>query len=307
MELYQKNHDEVCVDIVGKISELGGFQVEFPVYVTCYTDKDDCVFFVSDDKMHVYNYIEGKLKEERYCLPPVRKTMSCIVSSGQKDELYQQFKVAAAREWMEEGAGEIARLLPKLAPKSTSEAQTLMELLRIRMKGVFNEELRALYKGLLDSAYYAKKITGAYYRSTMDWLAAEEQQLEDERVPHAVHERSYAGFGYRKPNGDIGYYTNAVMESTLTKREDMMVEGVMVSPVLVKRYCFNDISTIGNIVADFKAVLKQVINVNFMTLLQLVYEANNVADDLLEKTLAQTEPGSLQDKALRYYKMLWQL
>ena len=97
------------------------------------------------------------------------------------------------------------------------------------------------------------------------------------------------------------------MESTLTKREDMMVEWVMVSPVLVKRYCFNDISTIGNIVADFKAVLKQVINVNFMALLQLVYEARNVADDLLEKTLAQTEPGSLQDKALRYYKMLWQL
>jgi len=305
----QKDHDAVCVDIVEQISQLGGFKVEFPVYLTCYADKGECSCYISSDKMHVYAFINQKMQEELYCIPPVRKSMSCIVSSGQKDALYQQFKVTAAKELLAEGAGETARLLPTLAPKQTSEAQELMEMLRVGLKGVFHAEKRQLYRGLLDMAYYAKKINGMYYTRTMEWLDTEEQQLEEERILHAVHERVYCGFGYYKPDGSIGYYTNAVQESTIARREEMMMAGTVVSPILVKRYCFNDISTIGNVIAEFKELLKKHIDANFMKLVDAVYAANNISDGLIDKEIeaAVAENDKLKEKTLKYYKTLWQI
>lgn len=304
-----KDHDAVCVDIVGQISELGGFKVEFPAYLTCYADKGECFYYVSNDKMHVYDFMNEKLKEERYCIPPVRKSMSCIVSSGQKDALYQQFKVTAAKELMQEGASEIASLLPILAPKQTSEAQELMEQLRVGLKGVFHAEKRQLYRGLLDMAYYAKKINGMYYTRTVEWLDIEEIQLEEERIVHAVHERVYCGFGYYKPDGSIVYYTNAVPESAIARREEMMIAGTVVSPILTKRYCFNNISGIGNVIAEFKELLKKNIDANFMKLVDFIYGAQNISDGLIDIEIKNAvEAGNrLKEKTLKYYKTLWQM
>ena len=141
---------------------------------------------MSSEKKHVYEFMEQKLKEELYCIPPIRKSTSKIVPAGQKDTLYQQLKVEAAKNVMQEGVGDIARTLQKLAPKSTNEAQEVMELLRLDLKGIFREEKRQLYKGLLETAYYAKKVSGAYYNKTLEWLKLEEQQLEEERIKHGV-------------------------------------------------------------------------------------------------------------------------
>ena len=299
-------HDVACAEMVGEIYKLGGFKQQFPVYVTCYADKGELYYYVCNNSLHVYDFINKKLQEELYCIPPVRKSMTCIVVAGQFEVLYQKFKVTAAKELMEEGAGEVARLLPRLAPKQTNEAQDLMEQLRVGLKGVFHAEKRQLYRGLLDMAYYAKKINGAYYTRTMEWLDAEEMRLEEERIVHAVHERVYCGFAYYKPDGSIGYYTNAVQESTIMRREEMMIAGIVVSPILIKRYCFNDISDIGNAIAEFKELLKVNIDANFMKLVDFIYEAQNISDTLLDAELVHAE-NELLEKTLKYYKSLWQI
>ena len=158
-------------------------------------------------------------------------------------------------------------------------------------------------------AYYAKKISGVYYTKTMEWLAIEEQQLEEERIVHAVHERVYCGFGYYKPDGSIGYYTNAVQEGTTARREEMMTAGTVVSPILIKRYCFNEISTIGNVIAEFKELLKKHIDANFMQLVDAVYTAKNISDGMIDSEIenAITENNKLKEQSLKYYKTLWQV
>lgn len=305
----QKDHDAVCVDIVEKISELGGFQVEFPVYLTCYVENGMCMYYVSSDRMQVYQFIYAHLKEDLYCIPPVRKSMHCIVSSGQKEELYQRYKVIAAKELMQEGAGEIARQLIQLAPKQTNEAQELLERLRVGLKGVFHTEKRQLYRGLLDMAYHAKKINGMYYMRTLEWLDLEEQQLEEERIVHAVHERTYSGFAYYKVDGSLGYYTNAVQEGAIARRDEMMQSGVIVSPILTKRYCFSDISSIGSVAETFKTTLKQNINRNFMQLVDIIYAADNICDGQIDQEIknAVAEGNTLKERTLTYYKALWQV
>jgi len=143
----------------------------------------------------------------------------------------------------------------------------------------------------------------------MEWLDTEEQQLEEERIVHAVHERVYCGFGYYKPDGSIGYYTNAVEESTIARREEMMIAGTVVSPILIKRYCFNDISTIGNVIEEFKKLLKKNIDANYMKLVEAVYHSNNIADGMLKLVLenAPQNDNKLMQKTLNYYKTLWQI
>lgn len=305
----QKDHDAVCADIVGRISELGGFQVEFPVYLTCYVENGEVLYYVSSERMQVYQFIYARLKEELYCLPPIRKSMRCIVSSGQKEQLYQQYKITAAKELMQEGVGEIARQLIQLTPKQTNEAQEILERLRVGLKGVFHAEKRQLYRGLLDMAYYAKKINGMYYMRTLEWLDIEEKQLEEERIVHAVHERTYYGFGYYKSDGSIGYYVNAVQEGTIARREEWMMAGMIVSPILTKRYCFSDISSIGNVVAEFKALLERHIDLNFMKLVKAIYIAGNMCDGKIDAEIqnAVAEGNALKEKTLTYYKALWQV
>ncbi len=305
----QKDHDEICADIVERISNLGGFKVEFPVYLTCYVEQGSCYYYVSSEKKCVYDFIDQKLKAEIYCLPPVRKSMNTIVSSGQKDELYQQFKATAAKELMKEGASKIALELPKFAPKPTNAAQDLMESLRVCLKGIFTEEMRQLYRGLLDMAFYAKKINGVFYNRTMEWLDIEERQQEEEPITHAVHERLYSGFAYVKSDGSLGYYTNAVYESTLSRREEMMIKGTIVSPVLSKSYYFNDINTIGNVVSEFRSILQKYISSEFMMFVSEILDVPNVSDDQLTQALAVAEKENdlLKFNCLNYYKALWQV
>ncbi len=305
----QKDHDEICADIVERISELGGFKVEFPVYLTCYADKGTCYYYVSSEKQNVYDFIDEKLKENLYCIPPVRKAMKTIVSAGQKDELYQQFKVIAAKELMHEGAGNVACLLPTFAPKSTNVAQDILEQMRICLKGINNEELRQLYRGLLDMAYYAKKINGVFYNKTLEWLNIEEMRQEEESIAHAVHERVYSGFAYFKPEGQLAYYTNAVFASTLLKREELMSEGTIVSPILQKKYCFNDINAIGNVVMAFKSVLKKYLNQKFMELLLEIMGNNNEKNPELDQAIniSKSNNNLLAMNCLKYYKTLWQI
>lgn len=305
----QKDHDEICADIVDRISELGGFKVEFPVYLTCYAEQGACYYYVSSEKKNVYDFIDRKLKAEIYCLPPIRKSMNTIVSSGQKDEIYQQFKVVAAKELMNEGGSRIAVKLPKLAPKVTNAAQELMESLRLCLKGVFTEEIRQLYRGLLDMAFYAKKINGVFYHKTMEWLDIEDSQQEEEPIIHAVHERRYSGFAYIRSNGSLGYYTNAVYESTISRREELMMTGAVVSPILSKKYYFNDINAIGNVVSEFKELLKKYISLEFVKLIEAILDAENVWDDNLERAIeeAEYENNLLEVNCLKYYKALWQI
>lgn len=302
-----KDHDAICVDIVGKISELGGFKVEFPVYLTCYMENGETYFFVSEEKKNVYDFIQVKMNEEIYCLPPVRKVINEIVSAGQRDVMYHQFKLCAAQELMYEGAGEIAKLLPTIAPKSTHEAQQLMELFRVELKGNLDPNLRQLYRRLLEMAYFAKKINGAYYRQTMEWLTSEEQQMEEERVQYAVHEREYVGFAYYDKTGTINYYTNAVYEATLARQEELMLQGAIVSPIFMKKYCFNDINNIANIINKFKNTLKKYINKDFMRIVEMLYSMENVVDGNFNKALSVCESGSLKERTLKYYKAVWQL
>lgn len=303
-----KDHDEICLDIVGRISELGGFKVEFPVYITCYEEKESVYYYVSNEKKDVYCFINQKLKEELYCLPPVRKTMTTIVSAGQKDELYQQFKVEAAKELMNEGAGEVVAMLPKLAPKPTNVGQELLEGIRIQTKGIFDQEMRQLYRGILDMAYYAKKINGNFYNKTLAWLNIEEMQQEEEIIAHALHERIYSGFAYVKHDEGLGYYFNAVLESTISKREELMIQGMMVSPILTKKYYFNDINAINNAARDFKGVLKKYLCKGVMEILKDILGENPDENDIDRKIrIAEEEKNEMKLKCLRYYKALWKI
>ena len=85
-----------------------------------------------------------------------------------------------------------------------------------------------------------------------------------------------------------------------------MVGGTVVSPILTKRYCFSDISSIGNVIVEFKELLKKHIDANFMKLVDAIYDAQNISDGLLEQELAQVD-NKLKEQTLKYYKSLWQM
>ena len=131
--------------------------------------------------------------------------------------------------------------------------------------------------------------------------------MEAERIAHSIYERRYSGFGYIKENEDIGYYYNAVLEATIAKREEFMIKGMKVSPILRKKYCFNDISKIGDIVDDFKATMRRYIDRNFMRLVEIIYEMNNVTSESMEEEFEACDEDNLKGRTLKYYKAVWQV
>ena len=88
-----------------------------------------------------------------------------------------------------------------------------------------------------------------------------------------------------------------------------MSEGTIVSPILQKKYCFNDINAIGNVVMAFKSVLKKYLNQKFMELLLEIMGNNNEKNPELDQAIniSKSNNNLLAMNCLKYYKTLWQI
>lgn len=302
------DHDVICAQEVNQMYNLGCFAEQFVTYSTCCLLGQTCAYFVSDKAENAYQFAQHKLNEDIFCLPVHKQTQEAMVPSGHRENLSLQFKRQAAQRLKEEGAGEAARLVSSLAKPANNAAQELLEQLKKTLTGCFEEEKLQIFAGLVQFAFNAKKVTPLYYLKCQQWLADVMQDIEEERIKHAMHERVYTGFAYLKQDGSAGYYYNAVKAMTLERQGVLRSQKQLVTPIFRKRYCFQDIDQLNDIAMAFKTALRSRLDTNYLAVLQQIYQLPGPIEKENFREIYNQQSYSahvLSVQALNYYGVLW--
>lgn len=310
LDLEAVDHDEAIAMEVGKRLELGCFAEQIVNYGTCFVQNQKTQYFISDNAENVHNFMQGKLEEGIYCLPTVRRSKTMLIPSGERASLTQSFKVEAARMLQWQHAGNIMEQIQILAPRNTNAAAELLDELCGELHGCFAEESLYIFEGLVETAYYAGKLTAYDYIRYHDWLKLVRTTVEAEAIVHDTHERTYTGFAYVDETGNTKYYYNAVRASTLERKCELQKKKLLVTPIFQKWYSFQQVGQFRHVVDDFKQKLRTIYSATYMAILKELYGLPSTLDQIAFGKVydrATAENNILMQDALNYYGSLWQL
>jgi len=304
------DHDEACAQEVGKRLELGCFEEQLIAYATCYKEKDETKYFISETAVNVYQFSEEKRREDIYCLPLIKQTKSMLIPSGKRYDLMQVQKLETGKYLIQQGGSVVADRLHNLAPRNNSSAALLIDQMKESLIGCFDENQLQIFEGFVDTAYFAKKLTAMEYLKYREWLAIVRETAESESIVHDVHERIYSGFSYLDEHGTVKYYYNAVKENTMERMSELRRKKLLTTPIVEKRYCFNRVEQFDKVIEDFKQLLRNVYNDAYWNLFIQLYRLPNLMDRESFFTVyaeAEEKNDRLLLNALNEYGVVWQV
>lgn len=305
-----RDHDTILAEEVGLMYKLGCFKEQFLIYAACFQDNGERMYFLSDYAQRVYQFCDEKRKADIFCTPVFRYAKSERVPSGAKATFKQRMKIEAGKQLAAQGAGEAAEILTGLACPANNVAAPLLERIKEKLIGCYEKNILQLFEGLLEYAYSARKINALTFVNYDTWLKQIYRELEQEKLVRDVHERIYYGFGYFNENGVLSYYYNAVPFMVLERRQALLCQKAIVSPVIKKRYHFNQIELLNSAATDFRNLLRHTVDKNYMAILRYIYDLPSQIDQerfmqVYHQTEQQDSPLSIQ--TLNYYGSLWHI
>ena len=96
----------------------------------------------------------------------------------------------------------------------------------------------------------------------------------------------------------------------LERRQALLCQKAIVSPVIKKRYHFNQIELLNSAAMDFRNLLRHTVDKNFMAILRYIYDLPSQIDqERFTQVYHQTEQqgSSLAIQTLNYYGSLWHI
>lgn len=304
-----KDHDVVCAEEVAKMHDLGCFVQEFSAYATCYISEGDCYFFASDHLERAYAYSHQLLWQEKYPLPIMTYTNRALVPSGRLEQMKEQHKLEAVRKLKGSDGQSVAEIITTLAKPASNIASTIIDRLRQELYGCFDGEHLQLFEGLVDFAFMAKKIPLLEYIKNRDWLAQIRQDVFEGKHIQQTYQREYAGFLYFNANHQPCCYYNAVEAMVLEKSIQLACAKVSVSPILRKKYYFNEVDQLTAVAADFRAAMRRCFTPLYVKIWQYLYQLPSVInkDDFYSEKTKAAKGNELLKQSLNYYGTIWNL
>ena len=94
-----ENRDMRCAADVGRMAELGRFDVQFDVYGSAVQESEGKIYYWATSKEDkLYDCIQQKRLEEKYFTPIVCQSRRTKVPAGMKEQLLQETKYALLRQ-----------------------------------------------------------------------------------------------------------------------------------------------------------------------------------------------------------------
>ena len=205
-------HDLRVAEDIGKMAELGWFDVEFTMYGCAYMFEGKMCYKISSEAKDIYDYIEHGAKQGVYPSNVLSLTEKCPVPAGMKELIAQDVKKDLGRKLREVYPQAFFEELYALAQAvTTNSAAALLWAEAEALEGVFEEEKLKYFEELVDYAYSCRKLEQTEYAALLQWIASERRDMEDDFVSKDIFEKTLYGIAYAGEAG-IEYMTNAQKE-----------------------------------------------------------------------------------------------
>ena len=250
-------HDLQVAEDIGKMAELGWFDVEFTMYGCAYWQDGLMRYRISSEVEDIYRFIEHGAKLGVYPSNVQSLTEKCPVPAGMKELIAQDVKRDLGKKLRETYPQAFFTELYQLADEvETNSAAALLWAEADSLEGVFEEERLKYFQELVEYAYSCRKLVRAEYTSLLQWIAAQRRDMEDDFISKDIFEKTLYGIGCEETVGEITYITNAQEGYVYQKLYELEQAGQFTTPLFSKTYWYNYVYRLVDVNRDFKKKIK---------------------------------------------------
>ncbi len=252
--------DIQCGNSFAQLYDLGCFDEEFMVYGCAYREAGKMKYFISSHGEKVYLFKDEAIFDAILTTPVQRKIVRLPVASGEREQIKLRIKLELAKELQAAYAGDYFERLQKWSSARVSDrAYDLLLREQETINGYFVPERVQLFRGMCKMALESKSLSRERYRPFADWLQYAKRQMENEVFVQGKFRRQFYGFGF-KMEGTIHYVFDAHLINVYQKRDQLLADGQLVSPIISKVYGLKMLNQLPEVRKKFHALLEQYVD-----------------------------------------------
>ena len=301
--------DLKCSQDVEKMTELRRFEEEFNVYGISYKKENQIWHQVSSDPIELFEFIEHAVCKNIYPTVINQWINRVLVPAGEEEYFLLETKQSLAKKQKRIYTSVFFDHFYKFAnTKNSNAAYPCLKQLQEDLIGRFDREKLNLFDKLLLYSLEAKKITSSTYHEFKNWVESQYQQMEDDIIIKKDLKRTYSGIKYYDENNTIKYYLNAKPEIVYFKREQLILENKIVTPIWTKNYWFQHIPNGADVRKQFLSEMNSHYSEKIMSLFSYIHTLPSaIPNKEYQDWMSELEQNHLteQFQVATFYANIW--
>ena len=301
--------DLKCGNDVAKMAALGRYAEEFIVYAVSYQQDGKVWHRVSSNQDEIWRFVQESQQSGLYPTIVQEWVNRTLVPSGERDHYLLETKISMAQKMKKQYPPEFMAQLNQFAQQANNNAAyALLKEEQDALLGCFEREKLERFRLLVQTAYAAKKLSATAYQELQGWLEHILKQMEDDVVLKKSFCRTFYGFGYQVQSKKK-YYANASQALVWQKRQQLMQQGHLATPLWHKTYWYDYQPDLLGVRQEFLAYIEQWFDDIYWQQLETIQAQDSaVSSQAYQAWLAalpRTQPGQLA--TAQYYQTCWGL
>jgi len=306
--LQDLDHDAIATAQSKELINNGFMEEEFACYGTAYIEEGKIKYYISSTERSMNKFTANCILHNIYPTPAKYFVMRCNVLAGSHDEIRQKFKRDTAYTLQADYPKPYFAAMEKLsAYKPDDQAMSVLTAVKNEVENTFNRDALEIFRGLVLEALTMKHLTKEGYAYWINWLADEYRKMEEDILEYNYYRRRYSGFAYEN-QGRLQYVRNAFETKAIERRNQLIAEGKVVTPIMHKDYFAGTYGDLDQGRNQFQSLLKEYYNEAFFEIVRALHSLPAVVPKQEFMECLEAVQATGKEKAvrgLRYHGHLW--
>ncbi len=302
------DHDAIAAAQSKELLSAGFMEEEFACYGTAFVEDGKIKYYISTTERSMNRFVAMCILQNIYPTPPKYYVMRCNVSAGMRDHIRQQFKLDTAQMLRKNYSPLYFEAMDELSSYPVDNlAMPILQEMKHEIENTFDKVALEIFRGMVLEAVTMKHLDREGYEYWQNWLANEYRKMEEDLFEYNYYKRTYSGFAY-KMNNRIHFIRNAFETKTIERRNALIAEGKVVSPILRKDYYAGTYGDLDEGRENFKHIMHDYFNEAFFDYVEALRQLPSaVLDECYHQWMQRLQhEGKKNDvECLRYHGYLW--
>ena len=305
------DHDQMCVSQANKLLQIGYLEYETAVYGCAYAQDGEINYYISTKDETMEKFHNNCYQQNIFPTPAKYFFKRYDLLNETEEDIKARFRLETARRLKDAYPPLLFEAIHTLTKtESVNAAFVYMQELAEQLDSCFDLNQLNLFGNLAEMLFRGRLLSRESYILLNQWLSKEYEKIAVEPIASGDYRKTYSGFAYKKPDGEVQYFIDAFPYMAREKQNIFMARGYLVTPILQITYyadSFNNLQNVGN---DFRTAIEQYLGPMYMRLMAFLRTLPAGVDQALYQTYLEQIKAAGSKQALEaylYYGYLWNI
>ena len=286
-ELYQLDHDAVCMSQANQLLTMGCLEHEVAVYGCACLQDGQMMYYLSQREESMRRFRLDACLHNRYVTPSHYFCQRYDLLTESEAEIDRAFRLMVAQKLHQRYPRILLEAVASLneTPCANDGFPLLQDMCAALANG-FDPNALCLFADLLDLLLQGRRINREAYVLMQQWLQAEQAKMAVETIARGAYQRTFSGFAYERSDGTVGYFADALRYLAEERRSALLGEGRTVTPILTITYTFDAFTSPRENKQQFLTEAAAYLNADYLALMRRFRQLPPSIDACRYQTLA---------------------